>query len=235
MKIAILGRGNVASHLNNALKDKNETIMVNSHTPELIPQDVDIVLICVSDNAIQEVFEKLPLINGIVAHTSGSTPMEVLKGKERDFGVFYPLQTFTKGVELDYKEIPVFIEGSNDRAKQKLIELAKTFSNDVREANSAERRELHLASVFACNFLNALARISKELLDKKNIDFSVLLPLMKQTVKKLESLTPREAQTGPAVRNDSKVITTHMNMLEDNPQLKTLYKLFTDLIQNEKI
>ena len=233
--ISIIGNGNVATHLYNALKDKTEISIINSRSLETLPQNTDVILICVSDNAISEIVSKLPSSDAIIVHTSGSIPMDILKKYGLEYGVFYPLQTFTKGIDLEYSEIPVFIEGSSERVVEKLKEIASLFSNDIHNADSEMRRKLHLASVFACNFTNALARISQSLIEKSGIDFSVLRPLMKQTIKKLDVISPEEAQTGPAVRGDSIVIDKHLEMLSDHPDLKMLYQQMTKIIQNGKI
>lgn len=233
--ISIIGNGNVATHLYNALKDKTEISIINSRSFETLPQNTDVILICVSDNAISEIVSKLPPSDAIIVHTSGSIPMDILKKYGLEYGVFYPLQTFTKGIDLEYSDIPVFIEGSSERVVEKLKEIASLFSNDIHNADSEKRRKLHLASVFACNFTNALARISQSLIEKSGIDFSVLRPLMKQTIKKLDVISPEKAQTGPAVRGDSIVIDKHLEMLSDHPDLKTLYQQMTKIIQNGKI
>lgn len=233
--ISIIGNGNVATHLYNALKDKTEISIINSRSLETLPQNTDVIIICVSDNAISEIVSKLPPSDAIIVHTSGSIPMDILKKYGSEYGVFYPLQTFTKGIDLEYSDIPVFIEGSSERVVEKLKEIASLFSNDIHNADSEMRRKLHLASVFACNFTNALARISQSLIEKSGIDFSILRPLMKQTIKKLDVISPEEAQTGPAVRGDSIVIDKHLEMLSDHPDLKTLYQQMTKIIQNGKI
>lgn len=231
--IAIIGRGNVASHLYKALKDKTEVCLVNSHSLEGFPPNPEIILICVSDDAIDQVANKIPSGNSIIAHTSGSVPMRVLEKKGFKAGVFYPLQTFSKDAELNYKEIPVFIEGSTKDVVESLKKLASIFSDDVREADSDARKQLHLASVFACNFTNALASISKDLISQSKIDFSALLPLMKQTIEKLRYLSPKEAQTGPAVRKDLKVIESHLKMLGNKPEIQELYSRLTKIITDQ--
>ena len=228
--LAIIGRGNVASHLFTAFKDKMEIRLVNPHTLEDLPENPDVILLSVSDNAISEVIEKLPDKGCIVAHTSGSIPMDVFKDKYKKYGVFYPLQTFTKETELNYREIPVFIEGNEDEARADLKKLASLFSDNVKEADSEIRKKLHLASVFVCNFTNALMGIGEELIDNTPVDKSDLLPLVNQTIKKLNMMSPKEAQTGPAVRGDSKVIESHLSMLEDKPDYQKLYSIFTDII-----
>ena len=228
--IAIIGRGNVASHLYEALKRHTEVCLVNPRTLEGLPADADVVLVSVSDDAIKEVAEKLPRGNAIIAHTSGSVPMSALEGAGEKIGVFYPLQTFTKGVDMDYSEIPVFIEGSSPQVSETLKNLAAKFSENVREADSATRKQLHLASVFSCNFTNALADIADGLLSETGLDISVLVPLMKRTVDKLRFLSPKESQTGPAVRGDKKVIEEHLRMLEAKPELRELYARLSDMI-----
>ena len=230
MKIAIIGSGNVASHLNRALAPKVAVSLINPHTPTL-PDEVDIVLIAVSDDAIEDVVEKLPKLNTVVAHTSGSVMMDSLKKYGENYGVFYPLQTFTKDFPLDYRDIPVFIEGSTPFAKERLEKLASLFTDKIAWADSTQRKQLHLASVFACNFTNAMASMALEILKNSNFDMSMLLPLMRQTLKKLESLSPSEAQTGPAARNDRKIIETHLKMLENRHLLREAYKTITEFIQ----
>lgn len=230
MKTAIVGNGNVASHLKKAFEGKMDIVQVNPHTLEGFPDDADLILLCVTDDAIFEVAEKLPETKAIIAHTSGSVPLSLLAEKGSAQGVFYPLQTFTKGVDLNYQEIPVFIEGSTPKAEKFLEGVAALFSGNIRRADSEERRKLHLASVFACNFVNALAGIGTNLLSGTTIPGEVLLPLMRQTIKKLETLKPKAAQTGPAARNDIKTMEKHLEMLAGNEDLIQLYSVFSKLI-----
>lgn len=232
--IAIIGRGNVASHLYKALEDKTEVCLVNPRTLENLPKDPEIILISVSDNAIEEVLAKLPDVKSIIAHTAGSIPLNILHSKSENIGVIYPLQTFTKDVALNYSEIPVLIEGSTPEVTETLKNLAFLFSKNVKEIDSEIRKRLHLASVFICNFTNCLAGISKEILMDANMEFSVLMPLLKQTVNKLENLTPEEAQTGPAVRGDDKVIQSHLKLLKEKPKIKELYSLMSDIISEKR-
>lgn len=228
--VALIGRGNVASHLYKALEGKTEVALVNPHTLEDLPAEADIILICVSDSAIKSVIERLPESDALVSHTAGSIPMEIFSEKFKNYGVFYPLQTFTKGIELDYKKIPVFIEGSSPEVSLKLKKLAASFSEDVREADSGKRKSLHLASVFACNFTNALAGIAEYILREADLDFSAIRPLMRQTLDKLENISPKMAQTGPAARGDFNVIDAHMKMLENHPELQEIYSNLSDYI-----
>lgn len=228
--ISIIGRGNVATHLYKAFKDKVDVIMVNPHSLEEIDYKSELILISVTDNAIKEVAGNLKPSNALIAHTSGSIPLKELEGVSDNIGVFYPLQTFTKGVDLDYSQIPVFIEASSQENIEKLRFYASLFSNSVAFADSGARKKLHLASVFACNFTNALAGIAQNILKDTGIEFKTMLPLLKQTINKLDSLSPKEAQTGPAARGDSKVIESHLEMLKDSPHLYQLYDILSKII-----
>ena len=231
--IAIIGRGNVATHLFKAFKNKTEVCLVNPHTLEDLPKNPDIILISVSDKAVGEVVAKLPKTEAIVAHTAGSVPLEVIASKFKNAGVFYPLQTFTKDVNLDYSEIPVFVEGNSCLVTDKLKQTAALFTDKIFEADSEKRKNLHLASVFACNFSNALVGIADDLLKSAALDYKVLLPLLNQTMWKLTSLSPKQSQTGPAVRGDRNVINAHLEMLENKPDLKNIYSLLSNTINPE--
>ena len=231
--INIIGTGNVASHLYEAFRSKSDVKIINPHTLADLDPDCDLILICVKDNVIPEVAQKLRLhrdVNAIVVHTAGSVPMETLKDTSLKIGVFYPLQTFSKGIVLDYSRIPVFIEASSEDVAIKLEEFASLFSEQVKRADSKDRAILHLASVFACNFTNAMAGIAHDILRESGLDYKVILPLMKQTVDKLLSLSPEEAQTGPASRGDSEVIQAHLKMLENRPEIKDIYSTLSGII-----
>lgn len=233
-KINILGTGNVGTALSEAFKDNANVKLISSRSPELIDTTADFTIIAVSDNAIEEVAYKLPKSSSIVCHTSGSIPLSVLQGLNNATGVFYPLQTFTKGIKLDYSLIPFFIEASESETIEQLQKLASLISHNIYISDSEKRKNLHLASVFACNFTNALAYIADQCLDSTGYDFSVLQPLLEQTVAKLCLLTPEEAQTGPAIRNDTKVIDAHLKMLDSMPLYQQIYKLLTQSICDQK-
>lgn len=240
MKTAIIGRGNVATHIAKALSGKIEIVMVNPHTLEGLPPDSDIILISVSDDAIREVALKCrDLINQspktLIAHTSGSVGIQVLADCALETGVFYPLQTFSKNVALDYKEIPFFIEGSSENSFDRLCELARLISDNVFRADSEKRRRLHIAAVFACNFSNHLVNIADTLLHDQGMDYKVLLPLLKETVRKLETVTPAKAQTGPASRGDNNVISSHMAALSSKPEFQHLYGSLSQSIINTNL
>lgn len=228
--VSIIGGGNVASHLFKALEAKAIVSIVNPRTLDNLPQRNDIAIISVKDSAIEEVAKKIINHADVIAHTSGSVPMSVSSDTANGWGVFYPLQTFTKGVELDYSEIPFFIEANSQSAQNKLVKLAEMISNHVYIAGSEERKLLHIASVFACNFTNCLMGISRDILSKSNIDFKVMLPLLKQTISKLSNLSPTQAQTGPAARRDYPVMENHLEMLSYDRELQEIYRLMSNHI-----
>ena len=229
-EIAIIGRGNVALHLSKALEEKTSVSLINPHTLEGISPETDLILIAVKDDCIGDVAEKLPETRAVVAHTAGSVPLSALGSHGSAQGVFYPLQTFTKGVDLIYSDIPVFIEASSSSAFDLLKRVAGYFSTNVIAADSEEREKLHLASVFACNFTNAMAMISNDILANTNIPLSVMQPLMRQTIHKLRNMTPKEAQTGPAARNDKKTMNRHLKLLENSSSLQQIYSLLSNYI-----
>lgn len=234
MKIQIIGRGNVATHLVRALSPHAQVTQVNPRTLAELSDTPDMTVISVSDNAIADIAGALTHLHGTVAHTSGSTPLSVLTDAGiRHAGVFYPLQTFTKDAPLDYSDIPFFIEASDAPTLTTLMETARLISHDVHEADSTVRARLHLASVFACNFVNHLWCMADDLLHESGLDFKTLRPLVRETLHKLDRLSPFEAQTGPAVRQDTKVLDYQKQQLSDNRERLDIYTLISDSIMNK--
>lgn len=233
MIIDIIGKGNVGWHLHNALKNKANTRLIDSRTLEGIREDSDISLICVSDNAISEIassISKLVKNNTVVAHTAGSTPMSEIEKYHDNVGVFYPLQTFNKDVVLNYENIPVFIEAKNDYALSIINNVASLFSNEIRLLDSEKRQKLHVASVFACNFVNHLWSISDKLLIETGLSIDFLKPLIAETAHKIEMENPSEVQTGPAKRHDSVTICRHIKALQKDKELLGIYQMLTNSI-----
>lgn len=235
--VAIIGRGNVGTHLSRALSGKVNVTVVNPHTLAELTGTEDIILIGVSDAALPEVAENLAShirakYNPIVAHTSGTTPMDVLSKIGVPYGVFYPMQTFSKDVELNYAEIPMFIEGSDAQVTDVLMKLAGLFSDHVHYADSEKRRKLHVGSVFACNFANHLWALSEKWLKENGLDFSMMHALVRETTRKALSNSPASVQTGPARRHDAPTIQSHLSMLEGDAQLHDIYKTLTASIEN---
>lgn len=229
-KIAIVGKGNVGSHLALALQSIAEVTLVDSRTLDNLPNKSDLLIIAVKDDAIQSVASRVRGKAQILVHTSGSMALSVLDGFAPETGVFYPMQTFTKGVNLNYQEIPFFIEGSSEETEGKLINLASSISENVNRADSEIRKKLHVAAVFSCNFTNHLLFLADDLLHKDGLDYKVMLPLLRQTVAKLSSVAPEKAQTGPAARGDTAVISSHLELLSEDPGKAEIYKILSSSI-----
>ena len=251
MKIVFIGAGNLAFHLSKALQNGGFTIaQIYSRTKasakELadalntqyttnvgsIVDDATVYIMSVSDSAIGQLTEHLTTLDGLVVHTAGSVDVNVFEGKIKNFGVIYPLQTFSKSRTVNFSEIPVFIEANSRDNLHTISKLANAISQKVFYASSDERLQLHLSAVFGCNFVNNLYNVSVQLARKARFDMSVLAPLILETAHKaLASGNPEEVQTGPAARNDRDVMKKHIESLSDKPEWKELYKLLSDNIK----
>ena len=240
--IILLGSGNVATHLGIALKNSNYTIvqvysksiknakiLANKlearFTNDLSKlKSADLIIVCIKDDAILSVLSQIK--NTAIVHTSGSIELNVFKEKFSNYGVFYPLQTFNKEVDINISEIPFCIEGNSLEYENQLIKIAKALSNNVVKMNSQQRKQLHIAAVFACNFTNHMYSIADDLLSKKNIDFKILLPLIRKTNANLNSNKPNKVQTGPAKRKDTAIIEEHIATINEK-EIKELYQKIT--------
>lgn len=248
-KVVIIGAGNLATQLGLALHEKkiqvkqvySRTIrsakelaekLNASYTTDLskLETDTDLYVIAVKDSSIQEILENLPTKNGLIVHTAGSVPMKILEGFSVNYGVFYPLQTFSKDRKVDFNNIPVCIEANHPSNLVKLQELAGKLSGTVRQINSEERKILHLAAVFVNNFVNHFYAIGADLLHENKMSFDLLKPLIQETASKIENLNPIVSQTGPARRNDQNVIQSHLKLLEDKPEYRKIYSFVSDSI-----
>ena len=245
MKIVIIGSGNVAYHLAKAFTEKqipisqifgrNETDLKAISNELKIPystdnlHDAELYIISVNDSSIEEVSKKIQKNDVLVAHTSGSVSRETLCGTYRK-SVFYPLQTFSKSKNLDYSKIPFFIDAENENDEEILKNLASKISKNVMLANDEKRKYIHLTAVFACNFVNHLYTRAKEISDSQGIPFDYFLPLIDETTQKIHELEPKLAQTGPAIRNDEKVLKLHESLLTDEEKLK-IYKTLNESIK----
>lgn len=168
--------------------------------------------------------------NALFVHTAGSLPLDIWKDKVEHYGVLYPLQTFSKEREVDFSEIPIFIEASSSEDYFFLNALTATISRQIYQVTSEQRKKLHLAAVFACNFVNGMYGIAYDILKNEQLPFNVLLPLIDETASKVREMTPVQAQTGPAVRFDENIMNEQMNMLSDDSDLKELYRLVSKRI-----
>lgn len=246
ISVVILGAGNVATHLFRALKKSNKVSILQWYNRTLdtikpyqngvditddlsIIKDADIYILAVSDDVISELSAKLPFEDKLVVHTSGSVSIYDLHKKHKR-GVLYPLQTFSKDAEMDFTNIPICIETIDKKSYPALKELAASVGGTVKKINSDQRRVLHLAAVFVNNFTNQLYRIGHEITESEGAEFDFLKPLVLETAKKIQDMSPYKAQTGPAIRNDKKTIKKHLKLLE-NKQHQDIYKLLTSSIQ----
>lgn len=234
LRVAVVGRGNVGTHLVKALTPLAIVESFDSRRASEIKCEFDYILIAVSDRAIHDVAAALPKSDAVVAHTSGSIPLEALQPFQSKIGVFYPLQTFSKEKTMDYSEIPFFMEGIDDETTEKLRELALKISPSVYLADSEQRKKLHLASVFACNFVNYLYSNAWQIMDDAGLPTEVLIPLIHETAEKVSRINPKDGQTGPAARKDLPVIHSHLAMLENDSHKAQIYRLLTEGIMNLK-
>lgn len=228
----LIGNGNVASHLGLALEQTGHRVVRvggrNRTVP--IPLDADLYVIAVTDSAIASVAAEIGDVPGLVVHTAGSVPMSVLPQHRK--GVLYPLQTFTKGRSVDMRSVPLFVE--SEGGEELLLHVASQLSDTVIPMDSERRRYLHLAAVFCNNFTNHMYRITEELLSQHDIPFEVMLPIIDETARKVHSLTPAQAQTGPAVRWNQGVMEAQQNLLERD-DLRQLYQIISKSIHHDKL
>lgn len=251
MKIIFIGSGNIATHLSNALKlSGHEILQVYSRTKSnakrlavnigaeftddlgKLRSDADIFIIAVKDGVLPEIAAKVNVGKRLVVHTSGSMDMEVLKNTSVNYGVFYPLQSFSKKIKVDVSGVPILIEANKAGNERILFRLASaiTGKKNIHRMNSAKRKTVHLAAVFVNNFSNHLYAIADELLKDKGVPFDILKPLIIETAKKIQHNPPLKMQTGPAKRGDRKIISEHLKMLESNPSYKKIYSLISKSI-----
>lgn len=250
MNIVCIGSGNVATHLAIAFKSMGaEIIQVWSHDHKNaevlaaltkskavrklddIDHTADCYLIAVKDDAIPGVAGYLKEVRGIVVHTSGATAMNILKGTGLGYGVLYPLQTFSKTKAVDLTKVPFCVEGDTSETLDKIAAIAQLLSPLVSVVDSEQRKILHLAAVFAANFSNHLYQLSSELLAQHGLKFDLLKPLILETAEKIQRTLPKDAQTGPAVRNDQETMKKHMELLEKSPDLQQIYEMLSDSIK----
>ncbi len=247
--IVLLGAGNVASNLGKAfLKAGKEIVQVYSRTQdsasclagklgcpyttriESLYPGADLYIISVTDTAIDEIIKKIPFTDILLAHTSGSVDIKALKKNNIRPAVIYPLQTFSKDVEVDFEDVPLFLEAGNEKDLELLESLAGLLSSKVSSIDSKQRMVLHIAAVFACNFTNHMFYIAEDLLKQNKMEFQTLKPLINETIRKALLVGPFKAQTGPAVRNDKFILKLHDEMLSAFGDYRKFYNFITDSI-----
>ena len=252
--IVFIGAGNLATNLAKALYHKGfRIVQVYSRTMESartlaekveaeyttdlqeISKDAKLYIVSLKDAALVDL---LPQItegkqSSLLVHTAGSIPMSIWEGYAERYGVFYPMQTFSKQRTVDFRQIPVFVESNSAEDTRTLKDIASVLSENVYEADSEQRKSLHLAAVFTCNFTNHMYALAAGLLKKYGLPFEVMLPLIDETARKVHELEPRLAQTGPAVRYDENVIGEHLQMLSDEPDMQEMYRLISESIHRQ--
>lgn len=245
--ISFIGSGNLAWHLAPALdnlgfvvkevfsaRQKNATALTErlyqaevKSSLDFSDSPSDIFFIAVSDEAIADVAKEIVLPeNATLVHTSGSQPLSLLEfSAAAHIGVFYPLQTFTKTRPIDFKNVPVFIEASDDDSEKKLTSIAKALTNKYKKITSEERKGLHVAAVFASNFPNHMLRLSKMIMDERGLNFEWLKPVILETINKALAVGPEYSQTGPAVRGDLEILDQHMEYLKGDKVAAKIYEI----------
>lgn len=246
--IAFVGAGNLATNLAKALYRKGfRIVQVYSRTQESaqelarvveaaytaelseVTTEAQLYIVSLKDAAFAELLPRM--IAGkeksLWVHTAGSIPMNIWQGHVERYGVLYPMQTFSKRREVDFRQIPFFVEGHSEEETHFLKNVASALSERVYEASSEQRKSLHLAAVFTCNFTNHMYALAAELLKKYGLPFDVMLPLIDETARKVHQLEPLAAQTGPAIRYDENVINEQLRMLADEPEMRELYRIIS--------
>ncbi len=254
-KVAILGTGNLAWHLAPALEDaghtvteiysresrKAESLTARLYTAEpktdldFSDSEAEIFIMALADSAIPNIAEELILPDeSILVHTSGAVSLDILGYSSASYtGIFYPLQTFTRDREIDFREVPFLLESEDETSLQKLKRLAKSLSNVSYTVKTKDRKALHVAAVFASNFSNHMLRIAEEIMGRQGLEFEMLKPLIIETISKSLELGAKKSQTGPAVREDMNTLDAHYQFLQYNEQLAEIYKLISqDIIDS---
>lgn len=244
IKVVVLGAGNVGTHLCKTLEENPQVLLLqnynrkgqailNCHVPVTNKlsniASAEVYVVTYNDNALLEVASELKTLKGIVVHTSGATPMNVFEDLD-NYGVFYPLQSFSKAIPVEFLEIPIVVEANNELNTNLLLRLARSISTEVYQVNSKQRNALHVAAVFANNFSNFMFTQAENVCTDFGIDFQILKPLIAQTILKIETENPKDVQTGPAVRHDSKTIQRHLEIIKKDHQ-KEIYTVLTKAIQ----
>lgn len=253
MDIVIIGSGNVATVLGRKFKAAGHSILQiysrnmsvasklayewdteSTNYKSLVNRDAEVYIIAVPDDAIDDVIKDLRLPGKVVAHTAASVPKDVLKDVSSHYGVFYPLQSLRKEM-ISLPDTPIFFDGSDEKAKKKLETLAHSISEEkVVHAGDDARLKLHVAAVIVSNFTNHLYALAEDYCRKEGLDFKQLLPLIDETEARIKEISPKIAQTGPAIRHDKETLEKHLHLLSGHPQLKSIYLLLTESIQQFK-
>ncbi len=251
-RIVLIGAGNVGYHLGHQFHKKGIQV-VQAYSRKLskarklakeiqakstndlkqISTEADIYVIAVNDDAISEVASELShrLQKKLIVHTSGSVASTILKPYFKNYGCFYPLQTFSIHTKADFDVLPLCIYSPQKRNRQKLDKLGHLICPNIYEINDYQKSILHVAAVFVNNFTNHLYNVAKGITEEENIDFDILKPLIYETVQKIQDHDPHSVQTGPASRGDKMTIQNHLKLIQDHPYRTQLYQLISSGIE----
>ncbi len=248
-RVVIIGSGNVATSLAHGLATRCEVAQIYSrqlaHAQELataigcpnatsdlqtLVPDADAYIIAVRDDAIADVIAATPDNGALWVHTSGSKPVSLFEGHRLRYGVLYPMQSFSRQMVVPLDEVHFFIEANDAEVLADVRRLGELISRHVTDADSEQRRRLHVAAVFSCNFANHLWTLADEVLADAGLSFDAMKPLIRTTVEKLDRLAPAQSQTGPAMRHDTQVIASHLAMLDGDK--RDIYDLLSQSIMN---
>lgn len=252
MKIVIIGAGRVATHLALALQQSiHQVVQVVSRTTSSAQHlarqvgctfttdlsqvtSADAYIISTTDTAVATIAKQLSsqINDGVVLHTAGSLDQEVLLSAGQHVGVLYPFQTFSLERIVDFKQVPLMLSWTTPHAQSIIEALAQALGGPTYILTDTQRRYLHMAAVFACNFTNHCYKLAHEVLGKADLPYTLLHPLIIETAEKACQMLPQEAQTGPAIRGDQGVLDKHLALLQDTPNLKDIYQRISDSIQN---
>jgi len=234
-KIAIVGTGNIGTWLLKTLENQNNSsvISISSRKMEKLPQDFDLYIFALKDDVYETVLQQVPFKMPQAVHTSGSLSQNILAPFAEKFGVLYPYQTVTN-YELRIKnyDVPVCVEASDPTFENTLFQWANSIFKTVHKINENQRFAMHLAAVFANNFTNAMYEVAHQIFKENNLEWSLIFPLLENTLEKAKYNAPHLSQTGPAVRHDISIMEKHGNALADE-ELQTLYRLISKLIQRQ--
>lgn len=254
-QIVLIGAGNVATHLARAIDQSYPRgtlshIYSRRHSSALelgqqlsycpvcmdnlqaLPTSADLYLFCTPDDSLEALWHTMPATHGgLWAHTAGSVPLDKMMAWHSECGVLYPLQTLSKARSIDPRELPLYIEGSDEEVAARLESFARSLSGCVYRADSQQRGHLHLAAVLACNFTNHLLALSEDYLKRHDLDPKALYPLVRETMAKAELYNPRSMQTGPAIRGDEETMNRHLELIQEDLLLSQIYRLLSESIR----
>jgi predicted short-subunit dehydrogenase-like oxidoreductase (DUF2520 family) len=246
MRVTLIGSGNIATVLGKKIMESGHTIVqvysrntghaktlaneLSAEAVDKIDDKADMYIVAVADDALQNISSWMKPVNGFVVHTAGSVSIDVLKDVSPNYGVLWPLQSVRKET-LNTPVLPILIDANNPWNKMKLKGFAQSFADSVTEANDEERRKLHLAAVITNNFSNYIFSLTEKYCIDEGVDFKLMIPLLAETVSRMQDHSPSDLQTGPAVRNDASTIEKHRGLLENYPDLLEVYEFFTERIR----